>query len=152
MEPEDSLPCPQEHATGPYPKPDKYSPHRHPICLRPILILSKSTRRFSDLCLSFRPKFYRISASFFLITYCIVTHMAPASRDSLNTFPRLRCQQQKDAWKHRIVKSEYTSITRQRFARARLPWNYTRFRHNAYTKNSSGAIEGRDFYPVLPKL
>jgi hypothetical protein len=30
MEPEGSLPCPQDPTTGPYPKPDQSSPH-HPI-------------------------------------------------------------------------------------------------------------------------
>jgi hypothetical protein len=30
MVPEDSLPCSQEPATGPYPEPDKSSPHPPP--------------------------------------------------------------------------------------------------------------------------
>jgi hypothetical protein len=30
MEPEGSLPCLQEPATGPYPKPDESSPHPKP--------------------------------------------------------------------------------------------------------------------------
>jgi hypothetical protein len=34
MEPEVSLPCPQEPSTGPYPEPDRSSPYR------PILSLS----------------------------------------------------------------------------------------------------------------
>jgi hypothetical protein len=44
------------------------------------------------------------------------------------------------------------STTKQRLTKAQLPWNYTRFRHNAYMNNSRGTLEGREFYPVLPKL
>jgi hypothetical protein len=53
--------------------------------------------------------------------------------------------------KARIFKLEQTSSAWQRLARARLPWNYTRFQHNAYLNNSSGTLEGGDFYLVLPK-
>jgi hypothetical protein len=51
-----------------------------------------------------------------------------------------------------ILKSEQTFSAGQRLARARLSWDYTRLRHNAYMNNSIGTLEGGDFYPVLPML
>jgi hypothetical protein len=43
MEPEGSLPCPQEPSTGPYPEPDQSNPS-HPLSLRSILISSTHLR------------------------------------------------------------------------------------------------------------
>jgi hypothetical protein len=45
MEPEGSLPCPQEPSNGPYPEPDRSTPY-HPILslLRSIMILSTHPR------------------------------------------------------------------------------------------------------------
>jgi hypothetical protein len=36
MEPEGSLPLSQEPSTGPYPEPDRCSPHRHNLSLPDI--------------------------------------------------------------------------------------------------------------------
>jgi hypothetical protein len=44
MEPEDSLPCSQEHSTGPYPEPDQSSTYQLILSLRSILILSTDQR------------------------------------------------------------------------------------------------------------
>jgi hypothetical protein len=43
MKTESSLPCPQEHSTGPYPKPIQSTPSQ-PIFLRSILILPTHLR------------------------------------------------------------------------------------------------------------
>jgi hypothetical protein len=47
MESQGSLPCSQQHATGPYPEPDATSTQfPHPISLRPILILPSYLRLY----------------------------------------------------------------------------------------------------------
>jgi hypothetical protein len=58
MEHENSLPCSQEPATGPYPEPDESSPHRVSLCS--ILILSFYLRQglLSETSIyAFQPKF-----------------------------------------------------------------------------------------------
>jgi hypothetical protein len=37
MQPEGSLPCSQEPATGPYPEPDESSRHPKPVSVRSVL-------------------------------------------------------------------------------------------------------------------
>jgi hypothetical protein len=78
--------------------------------------------------------------------------MAPARQRLGKHVPGVTLPTTERRLKAGIVKSEQTSITRQQLAGARLPWNYIRFRYNAYMKNSSRTLEGDDFYPVLPKL
>jgi hypothetical protein len=50
MEPEGSLPRPQEPSTGPYPEPDQSSPH-HPILYR----INTCTYQTSMSCVGFEP-------------------------------------------------------------------------------------------------
>jgi len=50
MEPEGSLPCSQQRATGPYPEPGEYGPH-FPTLSRSILILISHLRLGFPNCL-----------------------------------------------------------------------------------------------------
>jgi hypothetical protein len=72
MEPESSLPCTQEPATGPYPEPDEASPHVQSVSLRCIQILS------SHLCLCLSsglfPSGLAIKSFFTYLTWELAEH------------------------------------------------------------------------------
>jgi hypothetical protein len=78
--------------------------------------------------------------------------MTPARQRLGKHFPEVTLSSTEARLKAGIVKSEETSFARHRLVSARLPLNYTRFRHNACMSNSSGTLRGGDFYPVLPRL
>jgi hypothetical protein len=78
--------------------------------------------------------------------------MTPARQQLNKHIPEVTLPTKEGRLKARIVTSEYTSISRQRLVSSRLPRNYTHFWHNSYLNNSSGTLEGGEFYPVLPKF
>jgi hypothetical protein len=81
MEPEDSLPCSQKPSTGPYPEPDRSSPH-HPI-------LSLSKIYFNIAHPSYVLVFLVVS---FLLAFPPVSYMHSSSAEkdnvTLNTWER----------------------------------------------------------------